>query len=247
MKIRSTHARAAGLALIAVMTVGACSKAPNTEVSGQAAGQQAQQSAADGSARTVNVQSKVSQLQVHADASESSPVVSTLKDTTKLGSKTTLLVTGNQDGWFQVQLPTRPNGSTGWVDASDVQARNNDMVVNVDLGGKTVTVSKDDQVVVTTPVAIGASDTPTPSGTFYVTDFVKSDAGGDYGPFAFGLSGHSEKLTEFAGGDGQIGVHGTNQPSSIGQAVSHGCIRLPNDVVTKLSTMIPLGTPVIIS
>jgi lipoprotein-anchoring transpeptidase ErfK/SrfK len=245
VKIRSTHARAAGLAVIAALAVGACSKAPTTEVNSQAA-QQTGQSAAS-SSRTVNVQSKVSQLAVHADASESSPVVNTLKDTTKLGSKTTLLVTDSKDGWFQVQLPTRPNGSTGWVEATDVQARNNDMVVNVDLGGKTVTVTKDDQVVVTTPVAIGAGDTPTPAGTFYVTDFVKSDPNGDYGPFAFGLSGHSEKLTEFAGGDGQIGVHGTNQPSSIGQAVSHGCIRLPNDVVTKLSTMIPLGTPVVIN
>ena len=67
---------------------------------------------------------------------------------------------------------------------------------------------------------------------------------GGYGLYAFGLSGYSETLTEFAGGDGQIGIHGTNDPTSIGNAVSHGCIRLPNDIVESLATMVPLGTPV---
>lgn len=41
-------------------------------------------------------------------------------------------------------------------------------------------------------------------------------------------------------------MHGTADPSSIGQAVSHGCVRVPNDVITQLATSVPLGTPVAI-
>ncbi len=55
-------------------------------------------------------------------------------------------------------------------------------------------------------------------------------------------------LTEFAGGDGVIGIHGTDRPDLVGTDVSSGCIRLPNDVITALVEDIglPLGTPVTI-
>lgn len=96
-------------------------------------------------------------------------------------------------------------------------------------------------------MAVGSVDDPTPSGRFYVTDRVRPpDPGGSYGAFALGLSAHSPTLSEFGSGDGQIGIHGTNEPGSIGQAVSHGCIRVPADVVPLLAR-IPLGTPVMIT
>lgn len=42
------------------------------------------------------------------------------------------------------------------------------------------------------------------------------------------------------------GIHGTNNPSSIGHAVSHGCIRMHNKDVEKLASIVPIGTQVII-
>ena len=53
-------------------------------------------------------------------------------------------------------------------------------------------------------------------------------------------------LTSFNGGTGVIGLHGTNDPSSIGGDVSSGCIRMQNDVIERLVNEIglPLGTPV---
>jgi lipoprotein-anchoring transpeptidase ErfK/SrfK len=99
--------------------------------------------------------------------------------------------------------------------------------------------------VLETPVVIGAPDTPTPAGAFYVTDLLdNADDAGPYGPYALGLSAHSDTLSEFAGGDGRIGIHGTDTPDSIGQAVSHGCVRVPNEVVAQLARSLPLGTPV---
>jgi lipoprotein-anchoring transpeptidase ErfK/SrfK len=41
-----------------------------------------------------------------------------------------------------------------------------------------------------------------------------------------------------------IGLHGTNEPDSIGRDVSHGCIRLRNRDITALAEKLPLGTPV---
>jgi hypothetical protein len=51
-------------------------------------------------------------------------------------------------------------------------------------------------------------------------------------------------LKNFGGGNGEIGIHGTNEPASLGKNVSHGCIRMSNTNITKLAGMLPLGVPV---
>ena len=65
-------------------------------------------------------------------------------------------------------------------------------------------------------------------------------------PSRIGISGHSDVLFEFAGGPGQLAVHGTNDPSKMGQNISNGCVRVPNDVILKIANTVPLGTPVTI-
>ena len=71
------------------------------------------------------------------------------------------------------------------------------------------------------------------------------DPAGPYGPFAFGLSAHSNVYARFGfGGDGRIGLHGTNDPSGLGHDVSHGCIRMSNPGIVKLVNVLPLGVPV---
>ena len=64
-----------------------------------------------------------------------------------------------------------------------------------------------------------------------------------YGTYAYGLSAFSDVLTDWAGG-GIIGLHGTNDPSSIGDRKSHGCIRMYNSDIEKLVPVLPLGTPI---
>jgi len=51
-------------------------------------------------------------------------------------------------------------------------------------------------------------------------------------------------LYSFGGGPGQIGIHGTNESSSIGHSRSHGCIRVSNRAINMLASQLPLGTPV---
>lgn len=147
-----------------------------------------------------------------------------------------------------MSLPTRPNGSTASVRTRDVSRFLVRDQLRVDLAARTLTWTRDGQIVLETPVAIGAPATPTPVGAFSVTDLLdNADDSGAYGPYALGLSAHSDTLSEFAGGDGQIGIHGTNAPWSIGQGVSHGCVRMPNDLITRFATSLPLGTPVTIA
>jgi lipoprotein-anchoring transpeptidase ErfK/SrfK len=185
---------------------------------------------------------------VHADASLTSSTTATMRAKTPLGSPTTVLVVDRRDGWIDVALASRPNGSSGWVSAGDVQESTDDVAITVSLADHVMRVTRGGAVAVETPVAVGAPGTPTPVGRFYVTDLV--DTGqprGAYGPYALGLSAHSDVLDQFAGGDGQIGIHGTNEPASIGQSVSHGCVRVPDEVISALAGSVPLGTPVTIS
>lgn len=176
----------------------------------------------------------------------------TLAATTDFGTPTVVLVskvgTGASAGWLEVLLPVRPNGTTGWIRAGDVELRDVTLAIEIDLQARELTVSEDGDVLLTTPTAIGDPDHPTPTGQFYVVDKLETpDPGGAYGPYALGLSARSEVLTEFGGGDGQVGIHGTNVPTSIGQPVSHGCLRVGNDVIERLVNLLPLGTPVTIS
>lgn len=151
------------------------------------------------------------------------------------------------DGWLEVDLPIRPNGSTGWIRAETVSLAQTGYRVVVELGAHRLTLYDRDRVVVRAPVGVGVSETPTPGGVYYIKELLRPpDPGGAYGPYAYGLSGFSNVLTSFGGGDGVIGIHGTNDPSSIGRDVSHGCIRIGNDVITRLveTVGLPLGTPV---
>jgi lipoprotein-anchoring transpeptidase ErfK/SrfK len=163
----------------------------------------------------------------------------------KDGAVTTFLVAGQRKAWYQIYLPIRPNGSKGWIRARDLKLARDDYYVTVDRSKRRLTVFRSGRVIMRQPVGVGRSVLPTPKGLYYVVELLKQpNPNGPYGPYAFGLSGYSNVLYSFGGGPGQIGLHGTNDPRSIGHEASHGCIRLRNAVITKLARMLPLGTPV---
>jgi len=149
------------------------------------------------------------------------------------------------DGWLRVLLPERPNGSTGWIRQSDVQLTPNPYHLEVSLGAHKIAVFEGTNTIYEGSVAIGARDTPTPPGKYYTRVLIQApDPNTVYGPYAYGLSAHSDVLTEFNGGDAEVGVHGNNDASVLGKSVTHGCIRMDNDEIVKLSKVLPLGTPV---
>lgn len=159
------------------------------------------------------------------------------------------LVKERTDDWLEVYLPVRPNGSTGWVRADTVEMSQTSMRIEVSLTDFALAVYDGQEEVFSTEIGLGQDELPTPGGVYYIRELLQPpDPDGLYGPYAYGLSGYSPVLDSFAGGDAVIGIHGTNDPGSIGRAVSHGCIRLPNDAVAQLAEQvgIPLGTPVLI-
>lgn len=183
------------------------------------------------------------------DAPGGTRVVASLSDRTDYQQPRTLLVTERQGEWLKALLPIRPNRTEGWIRLSDVTLSQNPYRITVDLGAHTVRLFKDGQELLSSPAVIGADRTPTPLGTYYVTDPVdlRTRSGGPYGAYALGLSGFSEVLFQFNGGPGQIALHGTNNPELVGQSVSNGCVRIPNDVIVAIATQVPLGTPVVIT
>ncbi|WP_159448793.1 L,D-transpeptidase [Demequina sp. NBRC 110053] len=152
--------------------------------------------------------------------------------------------------WVQVHLPIRPNGSTGWISVDSVTLGSTTMRIEIDLDDFELTVHDGEDVVLESAVGVGRADRPTPGGVYYIRELLQPpNPDGVYGPYAYGLSGYSPVLDSFAGGDAVIGIHGTDEPDSIGTLASSGCIRLPNDAITELVTEVglPLGTPVYVS
>ena len=161
------------------------------------------------------------------------------------GTRRAFLVRGTRGKWIHVYLPTRPNGSLGWIRGRAVRMYDNRYRIVVHLRAHRLQLWSNRRLLLTYPVATGTPSTPTPRGLFYIVELLQpDDPGGSYGPYSFGLSAHSNVLQTFAGGDGRVGLHGTNEPGLIGSSVSHGCIRLRNAAVRRLARILPLGTPV---
>jgi lipoprotein-anchoring transpeptidase ErfK/SrfK len=162
------------------------------------------------------------------------------------GAPLTFLVKDvNGQDWLEVYLPARPNGSSGWVRASQVSVSALLYRVDVHLSEHRLEVFKSGKLVNRYPVGIGTQNAPTPGGIFYLKELlIPTNKNNFYGPYAYGLSGFSNVLTKFGSGEGVIGIHGTNDESSIGKDVSSGCVRMRNADITRLAKLLPLGTPV---
>jgi len=197
---------------------------------------------ADGISRVVFVRTK--QVAVY-QAPHAKRALLVLKKRDKNGTQRAFLVRGTRGNWVHVYLPSRPNGSLGWVRSRAVKMYDNRYRIVVRLRAHKLQLWRKRHLLATYPVATGTTSTPTPRGLYYIVELLQpSNPGGSYGPYSFGLSAHSNVLKTFAGGDGRVGLHGTNEPGLIGSSVSHGCIRLRNAAVRRLARILPLGTPV---
>lgn len=192
-----------------------------------------------------------STVQARAAPSTNAPAVHTFGRHNVQGNPQVFLLLGakvvKQTTWFRALLPVRPNGTTGFIDGSQLSLARTPYHLTVSKEQRRLTLWKGCQAVKTYPVAIGTITTPTPAGTFYLASLVRPPtANSVYGTYAFGLSGYSSVIRTWKWG-GVIGLHGTNDPSSIGHYTSHGCIRLYNRVIDRLVRILPLGTPISIS
>jgi len=191
----------------------------------------------------------VDQLRIYDRVPPGSQLVLTFPREGKKQISSTFLIVGEDEDaqgrvWYQIRLPIRPNGSTGWIRASDVSVAAVMYSMSIDLSDHRLELYEAGRLKQSYPVGVGTVDNPTPPGEYYITIKMKpTKPNSVYGVLAMGVSGFSEKLTSWPEG-GQLGIHGTNDPSSVGKDVSHGCIRLQNDDILDLSQYVAYGTPV---
>ncbi len=143
--------------------------------------------------------------------------------------------------WYRISLPGRPNGRTGWVPAGSVDLKPVAKEIVIDRSERTLELRDGGRVRLRTRVAVGAPGMETPLGRFYVMAKFRPTAP-ILGTFAFETSAYS-KLSEWPGG-GIVGIHGTDAPWLLGQAVSHGCVRVANEAILRLRQLVPVGTPI---
>ena len=189
----------------------------------------------------------VPQVQLFAEPNVPMPQGSrqSLDNPTWEGLPVLFLVEGRKGAFLHVQVSSRPNGLRAWVRSDDVKLRTVPNWVKVELAKRTVTVFHGDTVLMTAPAAIGRDSAPTPVGKFFVDGIVHlRDRNGPYGSGQVSVSGFSDVYETFGSGIGQIAIHGTAATGLLGQGVSHGCVRIANDDLDKLSVYAATGTPV---
>jgi hypothetical protein len=145
--------------------------------------------------------------------------------------------------WVEVRLPGTPEDVRGWVPRSAIGGYTSvHSRLVVDRTRLTATLLRSGRPVLTARVGVGAPSTPTPGGHFYVRNQLRRYRSPFYGPIAFGTSARSQEVTDWPAG-GFVGIHGTNRPDLIPGRVSHGCIRMANRDILRLSRLMPIGTP----
>jgi len=147
--------------------------------------------------------------------------------------------------WLRVRLPGRPNNATGWIRKARTTRAETPWHVVVDLSDRRVVVYRLGRAVKSFPAVVGSPRTPTPRGRAFVEETVLLRARDVGAPYALALSSRSYVFQEFAGGPGQIAIHGVwNVGGRMGTAASHGCVRLSTAAVTWVAERIGPGVPV---
>lgn len=183
-----------------------------------------------------------------------SRVVATMNRTRPItGEQTALPVIaraadGRGAAWLRVLLPGRPNGHAGWIPADSSTPAATGWQITIRTATRRVMVGRNGRQIRSFKAVVGKPSTPTPLGRFFVEETVQLSRRDVGAPYALALSARSAVLQEFAGGPGQIALHGTeNIGGVVGTATSHGCIRLQTRAITWLAQHIEPGTPVTIT
>jgi hypothetical protein len=176
-------------------------------------------------------------------ASPGGPVLTSVGSRTEFGSPQTLSVAYVKGPWLAVRSTELGNTRLGWIRARRVSLLNRTLSLEVDLSKRELVVH-DVGILRSIPVAVGAPDTPTPPGTFYVTDKLPgADFGSYYGCCILALSGRQPHLPQGWSGGDRLAIHGSPTPTW-GLAVSNGCLHASEPDLRYLMKTVPLGTAV---
>jgi lipoprotein-anchoring transpeptidase ErfK/SrfK len=121
----------------------------------------------------------------------------------------------------------------------------------VDLSDRQVYLYRQSRLQASYPLAIGQSGWETPTGSFQIQAMEPDPEWvhpitGEVIPAGPGNPLGKRWIGFWTDGQMEIGFHGTDQEELIGEAVSHGCLRMRNDDVVALYQQVSVGTPVIV-
>ncbi|CAN5580762.1 L,D-transpeptidase [soil metagenome] len=174
-------------------------------------------------------------------------MIGRLDSRTEFGSPQVLGAVKTDGRWLGVATTTRSNGRLAWVDARSTALRATPAKVSIraDLSRRRIELWRGEKVTERVSVAIGRPGSSTPTGRFTVTDKLDGrKLSPYYGCCVLALSGTQPNLPAGWSGGNRLAIHGTNDPGSIGQASSAGCLRAASSDLRKLMRRVPLGTPV---
>jgi hypothetical protein len=175
-------------------------------------------------------------------------VIARVGDRTEFGSPEMLSPTGRRIGWWTaVRHTSLGNDAVAWVHRRPLVHRRRWVSLDIDLSRRELVVTREREGVLRRiSVAIGAPDTPTPPGEYYVTDKLRgADFGSFYGCCILALSGSQPNLPRGWSGGDRLAIHGSPTPTW-GQNVSNGCLHARRADLRYLMKVVPLGTLVTI-
>jgi len=163
------------------------------------------------------------------------------------GAPSALPVIAQENGYLEVRLAQRPNGSTAWIASSAATLSSTPYRIVVDLATEHLMLYKAGQLLMSAPAGVGTVQDPTPTGNFFVVLFA-SPPSAAWGPFVMVTSGHSDAISDYEeSGDAIMAIHGPlGEDAAIGTTgarISHGCVRLHDVDLAQLRT-VPVGSPV---
>lgn len=174
------------------------------------------------------------------------PILVQVGARTEFGSPQTLAVAFRKGDWLAVRSPALGNKELGWVRAAPLRLLRRPVALEVDLSRRELSLRDEQGVERRISVAIGAPDTSTPPGQFYVTDKLPgADFGSYYGCCVLALSGRQPNLPQGWSGGDRLAIHGSPTPTW-GQAVSNGCLHADEADLRYLMKTVPLGSSVVI-
>jgi hypothetical protein len=175
-------------------------------------------------------------------------ILSRIGDRTEFGSPQVLSPVDLYRGWIAVRHPSLGNERVAWIEArrAPLVYAGRHVRLEVDLSRRELRVFSGDHLRRRMSVAIGAPDTPTPPGEYYVTDKLPGARFGSYyGCCILALSGHQPNLPEGWSGGDRLAIHGSPMPTW-GRAVSNGCFHASRRNLRYLMRNVPLGAEVVV-
>jgi lipoprotein-anchoring transpeptidase ErfK/SrfK len=154
--------------------------------------------------------------------------------------------------WLQIPTLERRDGRRGWIRRTALRrVTTTRLLVRVDLSERRVRVSDGSSLLLSEPVGVGATSSPSPTGATSISERIAvTPISGlstvEYGPVVIALR-MWQRLPSLGDPGGLMAFHGTDDSSSVGAASSAGCFRMRNDAVRRLARLAPPGTPVIVS